>query len=265
MRRFIQSALALYMISALPGGAAQFYSESFTTGSNGWKGTCDYVSGSWNFTGGAARVNFNDTGFVPVPDVAVLSNAPSASSGSFTGNFDVAGVENIGFKFMAPVELPSDVRIELGGVTSVYQRSFISQITQTGVWYSLSASVLSREGGGWTNVLGPVGDFVSVRQNVKYVTIKINRAASTAARQYVVDDLNLFGSPEVAGWSSSTGGLLSLQVNYLATGRTYEVYAAPAVTGTWTWSQNIVPTGSSQWVTITNTTATNQFFRLWLP
>lgn len=239
--------------------AAQYTTEQFTAGANGWQGSGDPGYGSWVFTGGAARVNFVDTGF-PFPIVGRLSNAPTASGGSFTGNYDAAGIELIGFRFLSNTDMPASVSLELGGPTSVYQRIYYP--SQTGVWHTFAASLRSVELGGWTNLQGPVTDFDQVRQNVKYVIIRVERAGTTA-RQYLIDDIFLDRLPVVGPLTPSTGAFFSLQGDYLRTNETYRIEAATNLTSAWSPVASMVATSRLQQFSIPSDDSPSQtFFRL---
>lgn len=243
-----------------PTYSAQITTEQFNVGAGGWQGSGDPGYGSWTLTGSVARLNFNDTG-LPFPIVGSLSNTPTASGGSFTGNYDVAGVEMIGFSFLSNTDMPSSVTILLGGPTTVYQRIYYP--TQTGVWHTFAASLKSVELGGWTNLQGPSTDFDQVRQNVKYVTIRVERAGTTA-RQYLIDDIFLDRLPAAGALTTSTGAFFSLHCDYLRTGVEYRVESSLDVTGTWVLAQTLIATNRNQGVDVTNS-ALRAFFRIFGP
>ena len=251
----------VFFTAVLTAPSAQITTEQFNAGAGGWQGSVAAGAGSWTFTGGAARVNFANTGF-PVPFAGTLSNTPSASGGSFTGDFEAAGIELIGFNFFTATSLPSSVMLSIGGATSVYQRLFYP--AQTGVWQTFAASLQSAESGGWINPQGPPADFEGVLQNVKYVTIQVDRDANEVARQYVIDDIFLDRLPAAGGLGVATGGLLSLRADYLRSNTTYQVQASPEVTGTWVLAQTLVATNRSQSIEVTHA-ADKLFWRLLMP
>jgi hypothetical protein len=240
--------------------SAQPVVVGFDSSAENWVGSSQIGTGSWNFTGGVARLSFSDT-FPIFFDSGTLSNLPSASSGSFTGNYDAAGIRAIGFSFLATTAKPSGVVLEIGGVTSVYQRQF--SVATTGVWHHFSASLASVQEGGWTNLAGPVGDFASVRQNVRYVTIKIARDASAGPRQYLIDNIFL-GREPVAGDVLQPGGSFRLLGEDLQSNLTYYVESSPEVTGTWSVAQSFVATNQTQSINLTND-AHRQFWRMRFP
>lgn len=168
--------------------AASIYTETFTTGSNGWQG----AAGSWTFTGGAARVFFSNIAF-PLPQTATLQSTPIASSGAFTGNYEEAGIEMVGFTFIATSVFSSIVfrwTGEWDGNTSVYQR-LISGV-QSGGTYRFATQLVNSDG--WAFMSGNTDDFETARSSVRYVSVVITRAGVTN-RTYYVDDIFLAGLP----------------------------------------------------------------------
>jgi hypothetical protein len=253
--------LLLCLTLVLRASAAQYTTEQFTAGANGWQGSSTLGTGSWTFTGGAARINFADTGFIAIPDVGTLSNLTTASGGAITGNYDAAGIELIGFRFFSATELPSSVRLELGGTTTSFQTIFYPSVT--GVWQTFAASLQSVELGGWTNLLGPVGSFAQVRQNVRYVAIRVDRAGASA-RQHGIDDIFLDRLPAAGGLTVSTGGFFSLRADYLRSNTSYQLQAAPEVTGSWTLAETLLATNSTHFFSVTNAEV-RRFWRLLMP
>lgn len=257
MRRTV-STIAGLLIAALSAHAASITTETFSAGANGWVGTVA-ISGSWSFTGGVARVVFDETGF-PFPDEATLSNQAAATSGSFTGNYTAAGVELIGFRFQAATALPSDVLLSLRGGTSVFQRSFGLAVAQTGVWYTLAASLANAEQGGWTNHSGSMAEFSAALQDVKAVSVRIIRSGATE-QHYLVDELFLDHLPQQAGLSAQ-GDQLSLQWTALRTETIYSLEGTTnLLTAPWTPLQTFAATNRNQRLQCPGTNAF-QFFRL---
>ena len=259
MKSFLPLSMGLvFLASVSTGSSAQITTEQFNAGAGGWQGSSSF-GGTWTFTGGAARVTFPDTGFIAIPDVGTLSNLPSASGGSFTGNFEAAGIELIGFRFFSATETPSSVRLVLGGPTSVYQTVFYP--TVTGVWQTLAASLQSVQMGGWTNLNGPETDFEQVRQNVKYVAIRVDRAGATA-RMHGVDEIFLDRLPVAGSLTPSTGTIFALQGEYLRTNETYRIEAATNLAGSWSPVASMVATSRLQLFSIpVDGSASQTFFR----
>lgn len=253
--------LLLGVIPVRLSAGAQYTTETFSAGASGWQGTTEFATGSWTYTGGVVRLTFNDTSFVVIPDVGSLSNQVTASGGAFTGNYVGAGIDLIGFRFLSNTDMPSSVRLHLVGPTSEYRRIFYPN--QTGVWVTLAASLAGAAEGGWVRVGGAGQDFDQVRQQVRYVAIKVDRAGTTL-RHYFIDDIFLDRLPATQQLALSTNGLLQAQVNYLRTGSYYQVEAAPEVTGTWNLVQAWTATNRLQALELTNG-AFRRFWRVNLP
>ena len=121
MKSFLPLSMGLvFLASVSTGSSAQITTEQFNAGAGGWQGSSSF-GGTWTFTGGAARVTCPDTGYIAIPEVGRRSNLPTASGGAFTGNFEAAGIELIGFSFFADTETPNSGRLVLGGPSSIYQ------------------------------------------------------------------------------------------------------------------------------------------------
>lgn len=234
--------------------AAQRVVEGFTGGANGWAGTTGSTpfgeTGEWTFTGGVARVQFFDPGF-PVPDSGTLSNTPAASSGSFTGNYDQAGINRIGFSIYASQVVPANgfAILEWAGSTSLYQKGFT--VAATGVWYQFSASLADEAKGTWTVLAGSPDDFAAARQSVKYVSIRVNRNGSPD-QVFLVDDIFLGGNPGAAALAPAGNSVFHSRWGGLLTSRAYSVESAPEVTGVWSVAQSFTATSHVQGVAVTN-------------
>jgi len=173
-------------------GAATVTSETFSAGANGWQGS-SFLEGSWTFTGGAARVRFPNSGLFPIFSSGTLSNLTTATSGSFTGDFVAAGINVVGFRFNASTELPSGVSLWIGDGNNTYFYMF-DDVTQTNVWYTLSASLVNPEAGGWEVITGSLTNFNTALLNVRFVAIRVARSG-VLSQQFVIDDLFLGRQP----------------------------------------------------------------------
>lgn len=244
MRRLFLMLLFLATAEASLGAAVT--TETFQVGANGWVGGVS-IAGAWSFTGSVARVSFFDTG-VPIPDEANLTNQPFATSGSFTGNFVSAGIELIGVRFQARNFLPSDIQLSFRGATSIYHRSF--SIAQTGVWYTLAASLNDAQRGGWTNVAGGLDDFQHALTEVKSVGVRIVRSGQSA-QDYLIGEIFLDHLPASAGLAVADG-------EYAATWQRLRPTVSYVVEG----STNLL---ASPWVPLAQFAATNESQSLALP
>lgn len=247
--------------------AASRTTETFSAGANGWVGTSGgfVPTASWSFTNsGVATLVFAEQGMIGFPDWGILSNAPTASGGSFTGNFSSAGIEWISFRFYAQDAPPSSVELYVHGPTSSYRRLFY--VPQTGQWHTLGASFVGPDAGAWTNLAGPSGNFAQVLEQVRGISIVVSRDGGTAKRTYRIDDIALAPLHAVVDFSAGAGGSTTLRATdlFTYTGVTYAVESAPDVTGTWSVVKSFVPTGAVHDVALTGTTE-RLFWRLSMP
>jgi len=244
--------------------SAQITNESFGSGANGWIDSTTFGTGNWSFTGGVARVNFINTG-IAFPDGAKLSGTASASSGAFTGNYDQAGINLVGFSFLAPQIVPPTntfVVLEWGGSTSIFQKGF--SVTATGVWHHFSVSLSDEAKGQWTTIQGSKDNFVAARQSVSFILISVSRNG-ILEHEYVIDNIFLAGQPSFGALAWSTGSTFHARADDLLSNRTYDVESAPEVTGTWTMSQSFISTNTMQWINITNIQPQQLFWRMVIP
>lgn len=256
--RFAVVYLTFFLVTAGTSRGANTTVETFSGGAQGWVGS-SFFSGIWAFTGGVARVRFPNQGEIAFPETGTLSNSPSASSGSFTGNYDAANISVIGFRFMAPHVVPSGlVILEWGGSTSVYQQGFV--VNATGVWFTCTASIADDAVAFWSPTEGSLDDFAAARQSVKFVSVRMTRTG-TQSQDYLLDDIYLAGQPSVGMISTSNGTNFTFASDDLVSNLYYEVQGAPAVTGAWQTIQTWLATNQSQIVILTND-APQHFWRL---
>ncbi len=252
------TGLALLNLWASGLFAAQPAVETFFTGANGWEGVSDFGTGNWVFTGGMARVVFDP---VPMfPDIGTMSNAAGATSGSFTGNYDAAGIDVIGFSFLAPNTLPasSAVELEWGGSTSVYRRGF--SVTQTGVWYTFTASLQEEDKNQWTVNKGSLSDFAAARQTVNHVAVRVARTLSVT-HQFVIDDLFVAGLPGGASMVYTASNRISW--DGLLAGLDYQVQSTTnLIASPWVTVESLTATGALHTTIITNAVRDMEAFRI---
>jgi hypothetical protein len=241
-------------------GGAQPAVESFDAGANGWAGSSELFTGSWNFSGGTAEVVFSDIGSFAFPDIGVLSAAAGATSGSFTGDYDAASIEAIGFSFRAQNVLPGTgtVELEWGGSASVYRRGF--PVTETGVWFRFVASLSEADKSQWTVKTGSLDDFAAARQSVDQVTLRVPRKV-TSEHRYSFDEIFVAGLPE--GGSVTAAGARTVVWQGLLSGVRYEVERTTnLVTGIWSFYEQIQATGAFRQTIVTNSADPAAAFRM---
>jgi len=238
--------------------AAQPAVEGFGSGANGWEGTSSSFSGSWSFSGGIARVNFQAD--FPFGDIGTLKSSLGATSGSFTGNYDIAGIDAIGFSFLAPYFPPSGevVILQWGGSTSVYRRSF--PITQTGIWYNCVASMLEEDKSEWFVQKGSLNDFATARQSVTNVAVLVGRSLAVE-HEFLIDDIFVAAMPGGASMTSSTNGLIVW--DGLLAGIGYQVQSTTnLLAAPWVPVESLTATGTLHTTQFTNTTRDIESFRI---
>lgn len=262
MSKTILMLFAGMLVSPLAVYSAQPTNESFTGGANGWAGTTGIFpfgeTGAWLFDGNTARVLFDPV--FAVPDNAVLSNTPAASSGSFTGNYDAAGIDTIGFSFLAPQIVPAGfVIVEWAGSTSLYQRGFT--VSTTGVWHHFAASLADEDQHQWTTLQGSSNDFAAARQSVRSVVLRFSRNG-VFAHEFSVDNLYVAGQPGGSAITSDAGGVI--QWDGLLAGLGYRIQSTTnLLDGTgWTSVETLTATGALHATVITNTTRSTEAFRI---
>lgn len=242
MRRLLLFGLAgIVFTPTLPARAAQPYTETFTTGANGWIGSTTNsflgpANGEWDFTTGVARMYFFDNGGFPVQESGTITNAPTASGGAFTGNLDSAGVSLVGFRVQM-INITSSTNppaansaaLKWSGSSSTFVRVF--DIPQTGRWYTFAASLASPSLGKWNALEGSSNDFDAARQNFKCLAITVNRSFG-GEQQLLIDDIFFARLPEATAISRA-GETNEITWSYLRTNESYAVETADSPTGTW--------------------------------
>jgi len=184
--------------------AASVYTETFTVGSNGWHWIPPSTSWQGSITGGYASVTANPfTGFPPVFNRAILSstNTPVVSGGAFTGDYQVAQIARMGFKYWAsnfayndaleptPTQITSKVTLRWGNASNAYYKVF--EPSATGVWYTFEADVRCYEEGGWLG--SHATNFQATLLNVEFVQIEVEGQGSASfggkVNTYLIDDI----------------------------------------------------------------------------
>ena len=250
----------LVLLPAVSSRAAVATTEQFTAGANGWDGASDLGSGIWIFTGSVARLNYVDIGPMPFPDPARMTNTPTASGGAFTGDYDAAGIGLFGFKYFAEASSAGNLSVSWSGSSSTYFR--ILTTTPTGVWTSVSFSLASFQGGGWSLFNGSVSDFANARKSVSNIIIRFQRAGP-GEHNYYIDDLFIEWLPKASSLGVSGSNNL-VTWDFVRSNRTYRVEGSTnLLTGTWDLIESITPTGATH-VTVDPGVSTNaaRFYRM---
>ncbi len=247
---------------SLPAGAATKYTETFTTGGNGWTSTPVGVSAAVRYVGGGIRIRHSSA---PLSGIYVtLITDTNASSGAFFGNYVAAGIQTIGFSVNATGSVPDNVELFIGATNSgslrTIKRSFASMLTTTGVWLTGSASLQSAGLGGWTE--DPPGCFTDVLANVSTVFLGVD-AKLFVVQQYLFDNFFLDGLAWASEVKPSTGETAVISWSDVRSNLTYHLQTATALGGGWSNVTSFTATGSSH--SVSAPIVTNQppaFFRL---
>lgn len=178
--------------------AAVIQTEDFTAGAAGWISSGSLVMTATN---GTLQGAFAAQGF-PMPESGSLAATNTSSDGAFAGNYPAAGIQLVGFSFMARDVLPSAALIRWTGPSAGFFRSFASAITQTGVWYRLAFSLRSKEAGNWIG--GTAGAFGEGLAEVRSLEIQLTRTGM-AAQRYELDDVFVDALPAGACVHSNNG------------------------------------------------------------
>lgn len=214
--------LAAFTCGGLNAGGASIYTETFDSGAAGWS-----HAGSLAVTAeeSGLRGQFAAQGF-PFPESGSFWADAAASGGAFAGNYSAAGVQLIGFSFLAQEALPSAALVRLSGAETSFFRSFADAIAQTGVWYRIVFSLQSQAAGRWVGGTEPA--FAEVLRDVQRLEIQITRAGMTAQR-YRLEDVFLDALP--AGTEVSADGTVAW--SRLRADQAYVVEAAADPTQAW--------------------------------
>lgn len=245
--------LLLMLVSHRIGWAAAIHTETFASGTAGWT-----KAGTWQIvaTNQALQGTFTKQP-VPFPETGAFVATSLASGGAFTGDYDTAGIQLVGFSFMAQDVVPSAALLRWSNPTSSFFRSFASAVTQTGVWYRFAFSLRSKDAGQWVG--GTAAAFNDGLLDVKTLEIQLTRAGM-AAQRYHIDDVFTDTLPVGA-----LAGMKPLRVNWSSLRSTvgYVVEAADDPNSSWNMIDSFVATDSTHtWHDGTVTNVNQRIYRL---
>lgn len=164
-------------------GAASPWRESFDSGLNGWTNT---TPPAWRWTNGYAFVTFPA---IPTPQTATLVATGALASTAFVGNYGLAELGLIGFRFQAVQALPSGLTLRWMRGTNGYFRNLHHLVQATGVWYTVYGSLTDKDTGGWSG--DDQGLFSFVLGDVDSVSLSILTPALLSAATFRVDDIQV--------------------------------------------------------------------------
>lgn len=256
-KRAIGTAAAALLVCAvgLNAGAASRYTETFDSGAAGWS-----HAGSLAVTGeeSGLRGQFAAQGF-PFPESGSFVATNTASNGAFNGDYSAAGIQLIGFSFLAQDVLPSAALVRWSGPESSFFRSFADAIAQTGVWYRIAFSLQSQAAGRWVGGMEPA--FEESLRDVRSLEIQITRAGMTAQR-YRLEDVFVDALP--AGTEVFGDG--AVVWSRLRADQAYVVEAVGDPTQAWEAVEGFAASNSTRiWLDPAPTHAPRRFYRLRFP
>lgn len=248
-----EALLLILGLCSLPAFSAQPVTEGFTSNANGWVGTHGGIFGrgaNWKFTGEVARLTFNFSA-LGLPYSGYLSNGPTASSGSFTGNYDTAGISSIGFSIFCETYTPSLLSLKWGSATQQYVRDVGSGLV-TGAWLQVNLPLDEGSKYEWVATPSNYAAFAQTRREVSTVVLQVDAAGEASAHAFLLDNLMLAWELNSIASDPSDANLSRLQ-GFCASNQLYNVEGAPHPTGTWSVVQSFTATGLVHTVTVTNT------------
>ena len=243
--RFLQRALrigmtlvaALSVVLNASAPAAVFYTETFTTGADGWAGvgsmTVSY-DGSTGDPSGALKGTFRST---PLALTGRFTAAGAGNSVNFMGDYyspsDTLAFTGFTFDFYSPTIPPGNVALILGSGVNAFTYTLTPQIEPTTTdWYKMYVPLDYAAGWG-----GAGADaFYSYLSNVTSVAVQVNKPTHSAiAQSYYIDNFTLNTSPLFVpeptsglfwfGWALVFGGLRK-KLKSLSTRSPYALSAA---------------------------------------
>lgn len=236
------------LAGAPPAPAAALVTEAFTAGLGGWTNHLDPTP--WVAATQAVRASF---GASVLPQHASLEAGAGASGGAFAGDYRAAGVEAIGFSFLAEDALPSVLKLELTAGTNVFFQDLRPRMLAVGAWNRFLVSLADRDTDGWAG--GPAGELATSLTNVLRVAIRVTTSGA-GARSFRLDDVFLDRLPFLRLTNDA-----AVVADALRTGFVYRVASADALGGGWTDVESFMATNRAETRTITNLPAA-RFLRL---
>lgn len=213
-------------------GAAQG-TESFTAGLSGWTNNVDPTP--WAAATQAVRAVFGSS---VLPQNASLEAGAGASGGAFVGDFRAAGVEAIGFSFLAEDVQPSVLKLELTGGTNVFFQDLRPRMSAVGAWNRFLVSLADRDADRWAGA--PASELARALTNVVRVAIRVTTSGATT-RAFRLDDVFLDRLPFLRPVNETM-----VMAEALRTGFVYRIETADVMDGAWTNLPSFVATNRTE-------------------
>jgi hypothetical protein len=238
--------------------AASIYAETFATGLAGWTNNID--AAKWIAVNQSARVSFNAG---VLPQNASLEAGPAASAGMFSGSYVEAGIEVIGFSFLAENVQPSVLKLEIRGGTNVVFQDLRPRLTTAGSWNYLLCPLTGRDAGQWSGA--PSTEFANILTNISRVAIRVTTGGNSD-QAFRLDDIFLDRLPTANHLAAVGANSTEVLWSNLRTNFSYRMEFTGAITGEWTGVASIISTGTTARIAHTNGTPDGSaFYRLSVP
>lgn len=219
--------------------AAAPITEAFTADLSGWTNHLDPTP--WVASTQAVRASF---GASVLPQNASLEAGAGASGGAFVGDYHAAGIEAIGFSFLAEDAQPSVLKLELTAGTNVFFQDLRPRMVALGVWNRCLVSLAAADADRWAGA--PASDLATSLTNVVRVAIRVTTSGA-GARAFRLDDVFLDRLPFLRPTSETT-----VMADGLRTGFVYGVEMADALGGAWTNVASFAATNRAETLVISN-------------
>lgn len=231
--------LAVGLAGATPARAAAHVTEAFAAGLSGWTNHIDPTP--WVASTQAVRASFSAS---VLPQNASLEAGAGASGGAFVGDYRAAGVEALGFDFLAEDAQPSVLKLELTAGTNVFFQDLRPRMTAVGEWNHFLVSLADGDADRWAGA--PASELSTSLTNVIRVAIRVTTSGA-GARAFRLDDVFLDRLPFLRPTSEST-----VMADGLRTGFAYGVETTDMLGGAWTNVASFAATNRTEMLVISN-------------
>ena len=234
--------LALSLAGAPPAHAAAHVTEAFVASLSGWTNNLDPTS--WVAATQAVRASF---GASVLPQTASLEAGAGASGGAFVGDYHAAGIEAIGFSFLAEDAQPSVLKLELTAGTNVFFQDLRPYMIAVGAWNRLLVSLAEGDADRWVGA--PASELAASLTNVLRVAIRVTTSGA-GPRAFRLDDVFLDRLPFLRPANDT-----NVIADALRTGFVYRIEAADALGGAWTNVGSFAATNRTETRSVSNSPA----------
>lgn len=210
-------------VAALAAGAtvaqgASLFTESFATNFSGWQAGVSSGSGAWSWNAGQLRLDFDLQDSFPYPDQGLLTATNTSSGGRFTGSWDDAGADALGFEFVADTVPPNGLEMKLFGPNgSVFSRALAAPPSGRVESYFIPAGGLAD--GCWLGLPNNTeAAFSAMRTNVQRMRLTVFRGATMTPHSFRVDNIHLTRTHRWDGGADGSGASWLSSSNWMPDG-----------------------------------------------